>query len=117
MNMVNTDISIDLYQQLASRTINKDLTIAERQEHALFGLASEVGEVLGLFQKKLQGHPLDMEHVKKELGDLFWMAASIATNFDFNLSEVLDMNIKKLKERFPNGFEVDKSINRKEGDI
>lgn len=44
------------YQKLAARTINPDLDYVEMRMHAAFGLASEVGELLGLFQKEYQGH-------------------------------------------------------------
>lgn len=42
------DMTLNEYQLLAARTINPALTEDEVEQHALFGLASEVGEVLGL---------------------------------------------------------------------
>ena len=33
------------------------------------------------------------------------------------LSEIASMNIQKLRERYPDGFDPEKSKNRKEGDI
>lgn len=35
----------------------------------------------------------------------------------FNLDDILEMNINKLKSRYPDGFEIEKSLHRKDGDI
>lgn len=105
------------YQSLAARTINKDLDGLETLWHGLFCLASEVGEVHGLFQKKYQGHSVDVEHLKKELGDCLWAIAEICTACDLDMEEIASINIEKLKARYPEGFSAEKSLNRKEGDI
>ena len=57
------------YQQLAARTINHDLDNQVIEEHALFGMAGEVGEIHSLDQKVYQGHLFEEEHGKKELGE------------------------------------------------
>ena len=105
------------YQKAAARSINPALYPEQVLHHALHGLTSEVGEIHGLFQKNFQGHPLDPDHLKKETGDALWMIAEICTAMRWTLEDVAQTNIDKLLARFPNGFEVDKSLNRKEGDI
>ena len=129
------------YQVLAARTINKNLTPLGATQHALFGMASEVGELHGIFQKKLQhGNDLMLssdtvnvmyydgtvkqienqyvtEHAKKEVGDILWMIAEFCTVNDWDLEDIMQMNIDKLKARYPDGFSVEKSLHRKEGDI
>ena len=85
--------------------------------HGVTLTSSEVGEVAGLVQKVYQGHELDDEHLIKELGDCMWMIAEICTSKGFNLDDVMQTNIDKLKARFPNGFESERSLHRKEGDI
>lgn len=105
------------YQESAKRFININLTSMGISSHALFGLCSEVGELHGLFQKELQGHKIDEIHAKKELGDVLWFVAEVATAFGWDLNEIAEMNIEKLEARYPNGFEVEKSLHRKEGDI
>lgn len=107
----------DIYQKLASRTINKELNKAMQEIHALHGMVGEIGEIHSLYQKVYQGHDVTYEHLKKELGDLMWFIAEYCTALDWNLDEIMEMNIEKLKARFPDGFEVNKSIHRKEGDI
>lgn len=34
-----------------------------------------------------------------------------------NGNEIMKINIEKLKARYPEGFDVDKSNNRKDGDV
>lgn len=105
------------YQKLAARTINPNITREENKKHGLFGIAAETGEFLGLFQKLYQGHELDETHAKKELGDILWNIAEVCTCFGWDLDEIMEMNIQKLRERYPNGFETEKSVHRKEGDV
>lgn len=105
------------YQELAARTINKKLNTGQQALHALFGMASEVGELHGIHQKYYQGHTLNREHMKKELGDIMWMVAEYCTSQGWKLEEIMLLNIEKLKARYPEGFEVEKSLLRKVGDI
>lgn len=105
------------YQKMAARTMNKNNTDKQNLYHGLFGLASEVGEVLGIFQKYYQGHYVDEEHLKKELGDVIWFVNEICTAEGFSFDEIMEMNIEKLKQRYPDGFEAEKSLHRKEGDV
>lgn len=105
------------YQDLASRTINKKLTLEEQTQHALHLMSAEVGEIHSLFQKVYQGHPLNDEHLMKECGDLLWGLAELCTSKGWNLQDIADMNIEKLKARYPEGFEVNRSLFREEGDI
>lgn len=106
------------YQKLAMRTCNilysnKD----DMMRHAILGLNSEAGEVAGIFQKKYQGHEIDIEHVKKELGDCLWMIAEACTAYGFSMDDVMSGNIEKLRTRYPDGFSVERSVYRQPGDI
>ena len=105
------------YQKLAARTINKNLTKEEMLLHGLFGLAAEAGEVLSIYQKQYQGHVPSDEHLIKEAGDCFWMLAEILTARDIPMDSVAQINIEKLKARYPEGFSEERSLHRAEGDI
>ena len=107
----------NVYQKLAARTINKDCTNAEKMYHALHGMVGEIGEIHSLYQKVYQGHKIDLEHLKKEVGDLLWFVAELCTAYGWELEEIMRMNIDKLKARFPDGFEAERSLHRKDGDI
>ena len=105
------------YQIEAARTIDYDLPIHDLIQHSLFGMCSEVGELNGLYQKKLVGHEFDREHAKKELGDVLWFIAEYCTAMGWTLGEVARLNIEKLEKRYPDGFDTDKSVHRNKDDI
>ena len=110
-------LTLNDYQKLAARTINNCLSYKQQEMHAMHGMCGEIGELHSLYQKMYQGHPFDKEHAMKELGDLLWFIAEYCTACGFTLEEVAEANIEKLKARYPDGFEADKSLHRKEGDI
>lgn len=110
-------MSLNEYQMLAARTIKEGLRPWEKIEHALHGMAAELGEIHGIYQKTYQDHELDLEHVKKEVGDLLWFIAELCTTYGWNMEEIARMNIEKLKARYPMGFDSERSLHRKAGDI
>ena len=105
------------YQALASRTIRKEMNAPDMASHAVFGMVSEIGEINGIYQKYFQGHEIDEQHLKKECGDLLWFIAEYCTAHEWKLEEIMQMNIDKLKARYPEGFDPEKSQHRKAGDI
>ena len=105
------------YQKLAARTINKDLSEPQAEMHALHGMVGEIGEIHSIYQKVYQGHGHDEAHLKKEIGDLLWFVAEYCTALGWDLEEVMQLNIDKLKARFPEGFDTEKSLHRASGDI
>lgn len=102
------------YQERAARTINKRNNILEQRQHALFGMASEVGEIHGIFQKQYQGHSIDYTELKKEVGDLLWFIAEFCTASGWNMEDIMQMNLDKLEGRYPDGFEEKRSVERPE---
>ena len=109
---------IDEYQVLAMRTSNTELTPYLHLLNGALGLCGESGELADLIKKyMMQGHRLDRVHIVKELGDICWYIAETATAIGYNLETIMQMNIDKLKDRYPEGFEAERSINRQEGDI
>lgn len=82
------------------------------------GLNGEAGEAMDILKKVLfQGHKLDREHVALELGDIAWYLALAADAIGYDLETIFQKNIDKLKARYPDGFETEKSQNRREDDI
>lgn len=110
-------MTINEYQTLAARTIRKDLSPITQEMHALHGMVGEIGELHSIYQKGYQGHAIDEEHLKKELGDLLWFVAEYCTANEWALEDVMQLNIDKLLSRYPDGFEAEKSLHRKEGDV
>lgn len=130
------------YQKLAMRTNDgkaSDRLIGKMQEYdmkfssehsdndcvdiggifnACLGLSGEVGEFNDMIKKWVfHEKELDMEHAKKEMGDVLWYVAMMCESFGWNMDEIMQMNVDKLKARYPEGFSVDRSLHRVEGDV
>ena len=106
-------MTINEYQQLALRTLNPQLSEKDVLINGVMGLCGESGEVIDLVKKHLaQGHPLAKEKLAKELGDVAWYLAETAYAIGYPLEDILRMNIDKLKARYPDGFDAEKSMNR-----
>jgi NTP pyrophosphatase (non-canonical NTP hydrolase) len=87
----------------------------ERILNAALGLGGESGEVCDMLKKHLfQGHPLDHNELILELGDILWYVAYMAYALGVPLEEVAQRNVDKLRKRYPNGFSVEASVNRKD---
>ena len=110
-------MKLNEYQELAARTMNTSLRPSEQGKHALHGMVGEIGELHSIYQKRYQGHEFDEEHAKKELGDLMWFIAEYCTAHNWSMEEIAQMNIDKLRARYPEGFEAVKSLHRAAGDI
>ena len=89
---------------------------------AALGLTAESGEFNEVIKNIiLQGKPYNEEnafHMKRELGDICWYLAQACMALDTTFDEIIEMNVDKLKARYPGGeFDVHHSENRKEGDL
>lgn len=114
----DTVLTINEYQTQALRTTKEDMEKGLLFEEGAMGLCGEAGEVIDILKKaKFQGHEIEVEHVVKELGDIAWYLAVSAYALGYDLETVLRTNIEKLKKRYPDGFEEDKSVHRKSDDI
>ena len=106
-------MTINEYQKLAMTTLNPALSQKDVLINGVMGLCGESGEAIDIVKKWLaQGHELDKEKLAKELGDICWYLAETATALDLSLEEIMTANIEKLKKRYPDGFDADRSINR-----
>ena len=85
---------------------------------ACLGLSGEVGEFNDIM-KKIIFHEADFdeEHLKKELGDICWYVAMMCEAFGWNLDEIMQMNVNKLKNRYPEGFDIERANNRDKEDV
>lgn len=106
-------MTVNEYQKLAMTTLNPGLSQRDVMINGVMGLCGESGECIDIVKKHLaQGHDLDREKLIKELGDVAWYLAETAHALDVDLETVLQRNIDKLKARYPEGFDVEKSVNR-----
>ena len=97
------------YQKLSARTLKGNPQLAEMA----LGLAGETGEVIDCLKKHLfHGHKLDPAKITDELGDVLWYIAGLCSILGVDMEDVAAGNIAKLKERYPEGFNEEKSIER-----
>ena len=119
-SLPSTDLAA-LLSRVTELDIQQDADVPRLLTAAL-GLTAESGEFTEVVKKIiLQGKPYNEEnifHMKRELGDICWYLAQACTALDTTFDEVIEMNVDKLKARYPGGeFDVHKSENRKEGDL
>ena len=46
-----------------------------------------------------------------------WFVAEYCTARGWTLEDVMALNIEKLRARYPDGFEAERSLNRRAGDV
>ena len=102
------------YQKLALTTARfNEMSKEDTIFNCSLGLSGESGEFADHLKKNMfQGHGFNRDHQIKELGDIMWYVALGAHAMDCTLEEVMEINIAKLKARYPNGFDSEKSLNR-----
>lgn len=119
------------YQELAMRTNDENANYRLRQAqvenieydvggifNACLGLSGEVGEFNDMIKKWVfHEKELDIEHLKKECGDILWYIAMMCHSFNWNMEEIMETNIEKLKSRYPDGFDINLANHRKENDV
>ena len=111
-------MTINEYQQRAMASLNPTLQGKDVLINSVMGLCGESGEAIDIVKKWLaQGHPLDKEHLAKELGDVAWYLAEAATALDLSLGDILQANLDKLEKRYPDGFETCRSLSRAAEDL
>ena len=101
------------YQKLAMRTNKPEATQEENLINGCLGLAGEAGEVCDIVKKYMfQGHNLETQKIVDELSDVLWYVALTATAIGWDLNDIMEMNVEKLKKRYPEGFSIMNSINK-----
>jgi NTP pyrophosphatase (non-canonical NTP hydrolase) len=105
------------YQEATGRTAGEFDDIQTEIIAWSMGIGGEAGEVVDAVKKvAFHGHHINdhEEDIAYELGDLLFYIARMANVLGYNLSEIADMNIEKLKKRYPEGFSTERSVNRDE---
>ncbi len=76
-------------------------TDRERLMLAGMGLGGEAGEVCDHAKKvAFHGKDMDRDALVKEMGDVLWYFALIASLYDITLEEVMHVNVVKLCDRY-----------------
>ena len=108
-------IDFNEYQKEAYELISEEGK-KDMVTNGVLGLAGEAGECCDIVKKyKYQGHELDKEHLKDELGDVLWYIAETASGLGITLEEIAKYNLDKLHKRYHgNKFNKKDSIKRDE---
>ena len=111
MNMENTstaDLGMKTLNDYQEKAWSYALPPAKNSTYLFPGLAAEVGELCGAQAKWIRDNPTTtdqelwekkQEMLKKELGDILWFVAGIASNYQWKLEDIAKMNIDKLEDR------------------
>ena len=106
-------MEIKEYQEKSVRTLNNKLNQEQLIGNMALGMICEAGEVGDELKKHLyQGHKLNKERIKEELGDTMFYMVNLCNVLELDMNDILEMNYNKLAKRYPDGFEVERSINR-----
>lgn len=107
-------MTLNDYQKAADRT-SGDLCPWDKIRNGCYGLNGEAGECIDILKKvEFQGHTFDPNRLIDELGDVLWYVAQTATGLGVSLADVAQHNIDKLRERYPDGFDPERSVHRPE---
>lgn len=104
---------LESYQEFVESTKAGNLSFKENMLLAGLGLTGEAGEIADLIKKKFfHKHEISREEFIKEIGDVLWYLAFLCNHMGIDLEEAIEVNIDKLKTRYPNGFSVEDSVAR-----
>ena len=106
-------MDIPTYHAEVKRTTSEGIDFREALNVGAMGLAGETGEVVDTIKKFLfHHHDLDRAALYKELGDVLWYLTLLCNTLGISLAEIMDMNAEKLRKRYPDGWDPERSINR-----
>ena len=92
------------YQKLCKKTAQK---FKDKEKEILtwgLGIAGESGDTAGCIKKTFSHKNDQRAGIRENIGDTLWYAAMICNFFGWDLDEILNENIAKLKKRYPKGF-------------
>jgi NTP pyrophosphatase (non-canonical NTP hydrolase) len=81
--------------------------------HMLFGMVTEIGELIDIFKKDMAyKKEVDWINVNEEIGDLmFYIAGFCRINY-LDLEKIIETNVAKLEARYPEKFTEHHAKNR-----
>lgn len=106
-------MEINKYQAEAARTCaNIDGGIMD-DLHMVLGMQTEAAEIADAYKKTIAyKKELDLVNVKEELGDILWYIANLCNIHGWDLRDIMQTNIDKLKARYPEKFTEENALNR-----
>lgn len=110
-------MTADEFQKICLRTEKPAKLVLEvdraRLLHAAIGLGTEAGELLDNVKRVLfYGKSADDVNVLEECGDALWYISLALTACGYTMSQAMELNMLKLKARYPDGWTQDAALVR-----
>lgn len=101
------------YTEEVRRTVAHLPNSFQDQLHMSIGISTEANEILDAYKKSFAyDKSLDVINVGEEIGDLMWYVANLTRMLDLDFEKILQINLDKLRARYPDKFNVEKAANR-----
>ncbi len=88
------------------KTLNPNIT------HAVYGIMTEASELAESLRLAKSSGSFDKVNLKEEAGDIMWYLAMLFRELDTSFEEVAEVNLSKLKARYPDKFTSEKAARR-----
>jgi NTP pyrophosphatase (non-canonical NTP hydrolase) len=106
-------MKLKVYEEQSSRTMAPSVHLEAFKIdtlHGIIGVSTEAGELLDAVKKGLfYGRKPDMTNVREEIGDVMWYLMAILRAEGWDLEDIMQENIDKLKLRYPEQFTTEHS--------
>lgn len=117
---MDCQLSLDSYQEQTKKTavyISATHDKIGRLSYCVLGLCGESGEVAEKVKKIIRNHQGELSEERKtelikEVGDVLWYLAAIATELNVPLSVVAELNLAKLADRHKRNVIASEGDNR-----
>lgn len=81
--------------------------------HGAVGASGEAGELLDCIKKSwVYEKPLDMDNIMEEVGDTLFYLQIVCNALGVTLMDMMQMNMNKLKKRYPTGYSNEAALAR-----
>jgi NTP pyrophosphatase (non-canonical NTP hydrolase) len=93
------------FQEECKQTANPHMEWQQANLNWALGICGEAGEYSEIIKKDaFHGKVMNLDDVRKELGDVLYYVAMAAANLGIDLGDIAQANVDKLRKRYPNGF-------------
>ena len=94
------------YKKSDLKSLNPNIT------HAVYGIMTEASELAEALKLAKASGSFDKVNLKEEAGDIMWYLAMLFRELDTSFEEVAEVNLHKLKARYPDKFTSEKAAKR-----
>lgn len=105
----------DRYRKFVKAHFKEMLTYRHSVLHAAVGISTEAGEILDVLKKAwVYEQPINFPHLKEEMGDLLFYFTALCDLLEVTPAHLRNMNMDKLKKRYPKGYTDEDAVRRQD---